>query len=132
MVRPRHENPTPAELEVLQVLWERGPGTVREVMKVLNQERPRAYTSVMSLMNVMEEKGLLRSKPEGRAFLYSAKVSRDKVQSRMVGDLLGRVFEGSASSLVLHLLEQSKADPQEIEQIRKAIAEFEQKKGGTS
>jgi BlaI family penicillinase repressor len=129
MVRPRHENPTPAELEVLQVLWERGPSTVREVMKALNQERPRAYTSVMSLMNVMVEKGLLRSKPQGRAFLYSARISRDKVRSRMVGDLLGRVFEGSASALVLHLLEQSEADPHEIEEIRRAIAEFEQKKG---
>ncbi len=130
MVRPRHENPTPAELEVLQVLWERGPSTVREVMAALAKDRPRAYTSVMSLMNVMAEKGLLRSKPKGRAFIYSARVSRDKIQSRMVGDLLGRVFEGSASALVLHLLEQSEADPQEIEEIRKAIAEFEQKKGG--
>jgi predicted transcriptional regulator len=129
MVRPRHENPTPAELEVLQVLWERGPSTVREVMTVLNNDRPRAYTSVMSLMNVMEEKGLLRTKPQGRAFVYSPRVSRDKIQSRMVGDLLGRVFDGSASTLVLHLLQQAKADPREIDEIRKAIAEFEQKKG---
>ena len=106
MVRPRQENPTPAELEVLQVLWERGPSTVREVMGALDGQRPRAYTSVMSLMNVMAEKGLLRSKPRGRAFVYAAKVSRGKIQSRMVSDLLGRVFEGSASTLVLHLLEQ--------------------------
>lgn len=132
MVRPRQENPTPAELEVLQVLWERGPSTVREVMGALDGQRPRAYTSVMSLMNVMVEKGLLRSKPRGRAFVYSAKVSRGKIQSRMVSDLLGRVFEGSASTLVLHLLEQTGADPQEIDEIRKAIAEFEQKKGGES
>ena len=130
MVRPRQENPTPAELEVLQVLWERGPSTVREVMAALDGQRPRAYTSVMSLMNVMAEKGLLRSKAQGRAFVYSAKVSRGKIQSRMVSDLLGRVFEGSASTLVLHLLEQTGAEPQEIEEIRKAIGEFEQKKGG--
>ena len=129
MVRPRHENPTPAELEVLRVLWDRGPGTVREVMTTLNKYRPRAYTSVMSLMNVMEGKGLLRSKPEGRAFEYSPRISRNKVQSRMVRELVGRVFDGSASSLVLHLLEQNKADSQEIEEIRKVIAEFEQKKG---
>jgi len=132
MVRPRQENPTPAELEVLQVLWEHGPSTVREVMTALDGRRPRAYTSVMSLMNVMAEKGLLRSKPQGRAFVYSARVSRDMVQSRIVSDLLGRVFDGSASTLVLHLLKQSKTDPQEIEEIRKAIAEFEQKKGSKS
>lgn len=132
MVRPRHENPTPAELEVLQVLWERGPSTVREVMTILNEDRPRAYTSVMSLMNVMEEKGLLRSKPQGRAFLYTARVSQEKVRSRMVGDLLDRVFDGSTSALVLNLLEQSGADPREIKDIRKAIAEFEQKKGDKS
>jgi BlaI family penicillinase repressor len=130
MVRPRHENPTPAELEVLQVLWARGPSTVREVMTVLNEARPRAYTSVMSLMNVMADKGLLRTKPKGRAFLYTTKVARDKIQSRMVSELIGRVFDGSTSSLVLHLLEQSKADPQEIDEIRKTIVEFEQKKGG--
>jgi BlaI family transcriptional regulator, penicillinase repressor len=130
MVRPRHENPTPAELEVLQALWERGPSTVREVMTVLNGARPRAYTSVMSLMNVMADKGLLRAKPKGRAFLYSARVTRDKIRSRIVSELVGRVFDGSTGSLVLHLLEQSKTDPQEIDEIRKALTEFEQKKGG--
>ena len=88
MARPRHESPTPAELEVLQVIWEKGPSTVREVMRVLNQQRPRAYTSVMSLMNVMVEKGLLTAKPKGRAFLYSAKASQAGTQSEIVKDLL--------------------------------------------
>jgi predicted transcriptional regulator len=129
MVRPRHENPTPAELEVLQVLWERGPSTVREVMTVLNEERPRAYTSVMSLMNVMVEKGLLRQKPKGRAFEYWAKVSQDKIQSRMVRELLGRAFDGSASALVAHLLEGAKPAPEELEEIRRAIAEYTHRKG---
>lgn len=98
---------------------------------MLNRQRPRAYTSVMSLMNVMVEKGLLAAKPRGRAFLYSAKVSQAGTQGEIVKDLLNRVFDGSTSSLVLHLLEQSKADLHEIEEIRKAITEFEQKKGGT-
>ena len=100
MARPRHENPTPAELEVLQVIWEQGPSTVRQVMNALNQERPRAYTSVMSLMNVMVEKGLLATKPKGRAFVYSARVSQAGTQSEIVKDLLNRVFDGSASALV--------------------------------
>ena len=73
MARPRHVNPTPAELEVLQIIWKCGPSTVREVMTVLNQERRCAYTSVMSLMNVMVEKGLLSQRPKGRAFVYATK-----------------------------------------------------------
>jgi BlaI family penicillinase repressor len=129
MVRPRHESPTPAELEVLQVIWERGPSTVREVMTVLNQERPRAYTSVMSLMNVMVEKGLLTPKPKGRAFVYSARVSQAGTQSEIVKDVLNRVFDGSASALVTHLLAEAKPDSEELEEIRKTISEFARKKG---
>ena len=129
MARPRHENPTPAELEVLQVIWERGPSTVREAMNALNHDRPRAYTSVMSLMNVMAEKGLLSQKPKGRAFVYSAKISRTRTQSEIVQDLLSRVFDGSASALVTHLLEQAKPDSEELDEIRKTISEFARKKG---
>jgi len=132
MARPRHENPTPAELEVLQVIWERGPSTVREVMNALNHDRPRAYTSVMSLMNVMVEKGLLTQKPKGRAFVYSARISQTRTQSEIVQDLLSRVFDGSASALVTHLLEQARPDSEELDEIRKTISEFARKKGGTS
>ncbi len=130
MARPRHNNPTPAELEVLQIIWEHGPSTVREVMNFLEPSRPRAYTSVMSLMNVMTEKGLLNQKSKGRAFIYSAKVSRDKTQSSMLSDLLDRVFDGSANALVAHLLQQAESDSEELSEIHKTIAEFTQKKGG--
>jgi BlaI family transcriptional regulator, penicillinase repressor len=130
MARPRHENPTPAELEVLQVIWDRGACTVREVMQVLYQQRPRAYTSVMSLMKVMAEKELLTASPQGRAFVYAAKLTRVKAQSRMLRDMLGRVFDGSASSLVTHLLEQAEPDTEELDEIRKTIADFEEKEGG--
>ncbi len=132
MARPRHENPTPVELEVLQVIWDQGPSTVREVMKVLNRQRPRAYTSIMSLMTIMAEKKQLSQKPRGRAFVYSARVSRVKTQSRMVRDLLSRAFDGSASALVTQLLQQAKPDSEELDEIRRTIAEFAQKKGGPS
>jgi len=124
MARPRHKNPTPAELEVLQIIWEHGPCTVREVMNLLSPKRHRAYTSVMSLMNVMADKGMLKQKAEGKAFVYSEKVSRDKTQSRMLGDLLNRVFDGSASALVTHLLRQAKPNSEELEEIHKTITEF--------
>ncbi len=130
MARPRHKNPTPAELEVLQIIWEHGPCTVREVMNLLKPKRPRAYTSVMSLMNVMAEKGLLNQKPKGRAFIYSAKVSRDKIQSSMLSDLLNRTFDGSANALVAHLLQQTEPNSEELDEIHKTITRFTRKKGG--
>ena len=130
MARPRHKNPTPAELEVLQFIWEHGPCTVREVMNLLSSKRSRAYTSVMSLMSVMADKGMLRQKAEGKAFIYSAKVSRNKTQSRMLGDLLNRAFDGSASALVAHLLRETEPSIEEMDEIRQAIAEFGKKKGG--
>ena len=129
MARPRHENPTPGELGVLQAIWERGPSTVREVLTVLNRKRhQRAYTTVMSLMNVMVQKGLLHQKLEGRAYIYSAKVSRDATQSHLVRELLNRVFDGSAGALVVHLLQETKVEKGELEEIRRTIAEYVRKK----
>ena len=125
MPRPTTDHPTPGELDVLKVLWDRGPATVREVMEVLNRERERAYTSVMSLMNVMTDKGLLRREPQGRAFIYHAAAEREATLGQAVGDLLGRVFEGSASSLVAHLLEQSQVSDAELDAIRRAIGEYQ-------
>jgi predicted transcriptional regulator len=125
MGRPKHQNPTPAELEILSTLWERSPLTVREVREVLNRRRPRAYTSVMSLLNVMTEKGLLVRKPLGRAFIYLPKAGRTKTMRRMLGDLLGRAFEGSASLLVAHLLEEASPNTEELAVIRRTLAEYE-------
>lgn len=129
MTRPRHTNPTPAELDVLQIIWEHGPCTVREVMNLLKPKRRRAYTSVMSLMGVMAEKGLLEQKPKGRAFVYSAKATRKKTRARMLGDLLNRAFDGSANALVAHLLEQAEPSRQELDEINKTISDFLRRKG---
>ena len=130
MARPKNEQPTPAELDVLKLLWEQGPATVRQVMELLkNQNKDRAYTSVMSLMNVMAEKKLLNRKPHGRAFLYEANYSREKTLSGLLGDLCNRAFQGSASMLVTHLLEQSNPDDEELAEIRKVIKEYNAQKG---
>jgi BlaI family penicillinase repressor len=129
MPRPADERPTTGELEVLKILWDRGPSTVRDVMNVLNTARPRAYTSVMSLLNVMTDKGLVVRQPQGRAFVYRAKKDRERTLRQMVGDLLGRAFEGSSSQLVLHLLDQSRPSAEELEEIRRAIEQYEQQRG---
>lgn len=125
MPRPRQEYPTPGELEVLKVLWDRGPSTVREVMDVLNERRERAYTSVMSLLNVMTDKGLLQRKARGRAFVYQPRVSRENTLGEMVGDLLGRAFEGSASALVAQLLDQTNPSSEELDAIRGTIEAYQ-------
>ena len=128
MPRPRSEHPTPGELEVLQLLWQRGPCTVRQVLDELNRVRPRAYTSVMSLLNVMVDKKLLRRKPYGRAFLYSPRVEEQSTLREMVGDLVERAFGGSAELLVAHALEQTDPSPEELNQMRRMIDEFRSRK----
>ncbi len=129
MARPKHEHPTPGELEVLKILWDRGPSTVREVMEVLNRGRRRAYTSVMSLLGVMTDKRLLQRESRGRAFVYRAKVAREKTLGQMVEDLLGRAFEGSASALVAHLLDSSSPSGEELDDIRRTIDLYRQQQG---
>lgn len=125
MPRPKHEHPTPGELEVLRILWRQSPLSVREVMEVLNHTRPRAYTSVMSLLGVMTEKGLLTRKPQGRAFVYAPRAGRQKTMRRLLSDLLSRAFEDSASLLVAHLLEEANPTVEELSEIRRAIANYE-------
>jgi predicted transcriptional regulator len=130
MPRPKHEHPTPAELEVLKYLWDRGPATVREVMEALNRRRRRAYTSVMSLLGVMTEKGLLKRRQQGRGYVYQPRLARDKTIGPMLHDLLDRAFEGSAASLVARLLDESSPSQTELEEIRKTIEQFRQGRKG--
>ncbi len=122
MARPRSESPTPAELEVLRIIWEHGPCTVRETMGHFTRGRSRAYTSVMSLMNVMAEKGQLKRAPRGRAFVYRARAPRERTLKGMVGDLLERAFDGSASAMVTNLLDRANPSDEELDEIRKIIA----------
>jgi predicted transcriptional regulator len=128
MARPRQEKPTPAELEVLKVLWDRdGPASVREVLGVVNAraDEPRAYTSVMSLLNVMTDKGLLRRTPKGRAFVYEPAAPRETTLRSLLGETLDRVYDGSASLLVAHLLDQSHPSGDELAQIRELLDAYQ-------
>jgi BlaI family transcriptional regulator, penicillinase repressor len=128
MARPRHEQPTPAELEILKILWQRGePASVRDVFEIVNQsaQPQRAYTSVMSLLNVMTDKGLLRRSPFGRAFLYDPVSPREQTLRSMLGETLERVYNGSASLLVAHLLDQSHPSGDELDQIRSLLDEYQ-------
>ena len=132
MARPKHEHPTPGELEVLRILWDESPLSVREVMEVLNRRRPLAYTSVMSLLNVMTDKGLLSRQAQGRAFVYKPTIDRSETLGGLVEDLLGRAFDGSASQLVAHLLDQSQPTSEELAEIRRTIQQYVKQLGSSS
>lgn len=128
MPRPKLPHPTPGELEVLQILWDAGPATVRDVLDVLEaSNRGRAYTSVMSLLNVMADKGLVKRTPQGRAFLYAPVMKKDAALGRMVRDLCRRAFEGSASTLVTRLLDETNPSDAELKAIRDAIRDYERR-----
>ncbi len=132
MPRPRNVYPTPAELEVLKVLWRIGPATVRDVMAELDEHRPRAYTSVMSLMNVMAEKRLLKRERNGRAYVYHPLWSEEATLGGLVSDLCKRAFEGSTKALVAHLLEQTSPSAEELDEIRRFIEAYRRQQGDDS
>lgn len=121
MSRPRHGHPTPGELDVLNILWDRGPSTARQVWIELRKKRERHYTSVNSLLNTMAEKGLVTRQSDQRAFVYEARIARDETRGQLVQELLGRAFEGSPSDLVLHVLGQCNPSPEELDEIAKVI-----------
>jgi BlaI family transcriptional regulator, penicillinase repressor len=131
MPRPRHEQPTPGELQLLKVLWDRASAaSVRDVLEVVNRDASvtRAYTSVMSLLNVMTEKGLVRRHPRGRAFVYEPVSPRAETLRGLLGETLERVYGGSASLLVAHLLDQSRPDACELEEIRLLLDDYQTRK----
>ena len=127
MARPVTGRPTDLELEILKALWERGPSTVRGVREALAAKRPMSYTFVLKMLQIMTEKGLVMCDKSARAHIYRPQESRKTVFHRLTGDLLNRVFDGSTPQLVLHALEQRRARPEELAEIRRLILEFEEK-----
>ena len=121
------QKPTASELEILQVLWERGPSTVREVHEQLNEKRPMGYTSVLKLMQIMTAKGTVRRNEEQRAHVYEAVQPADKTKRQLALDVLQRVFDGSASEMMMHALAGRKASKQEIEDMRRLLSDYERK-----
>jgi predicted transcriptional regulator len=117
--------PTSTELDILRVLWERGPSTVREVHDVLARSKPIGYTSVLKILQIMTGKGTVRRNEQERAHVYEACQPAENTKRQLVGDLLQRAFAGSASQLMLHALDNKKTSPHEIEQIRRMLDEYE-------
>lgn len=117
--------PTEAELEILQILWTKGPQTVREVHEAL-RDKQTGYTTVLKQMQVMTEKRLLKRNERFRSHIYSAKQPRERTQQRLVANLLQRGFCGSAKNLVLGALSARPVSREELDEIKKAIQQFEE------
>src|ERR1700761_4473180 len=117
--------PTDAELEILTVLWSRGPSTVRDVHETIQKRRPMQYTTVLKMLQIMAEKGLVRRDEAQRAHVYEAANSREWTQQQLAGDLLRRAFDGSARGLMMGALSARKVSRQELDELRKLLDEHE-------
>jgi predicted transcriptional regulator len=117
--------PTPSELEILHVLWARGPSTVREIHDELSKEKELGYTSALKLLQIMTSKGLVTRTEEHRAHVYSASEPAESTKQQLAGDVLQRVFRGSASQLMQHALSGRPSSQSEIDEIRRMLDEYE-------
>lgn len=121
--------PTAAEMEILAVLWERGPCTVRQVHDVLADRRGTGYTTVLKLLQIMAGKGLVVRDETDRSHVYRSAQDRGAVQGELVGDLIDRAFAGSTSQLVMRALSQRPTDSQELAEIRAMLDELLAREG---
>lgn len=121
----RQNKPTDAELAILNVLWERGPSTVRQVQQDLASSRGTGYTTILKLMQIMLEKGLLKRDDSSHAHVYRTALSRGRTQKQLLGQLMDQVFEGSAQQLVMQALSSRKSTPEELAEIKKLIIDLE-------
>jgi BlaI family transcriptional regulator, penicillinase repressor len=117
--------PTASELEILRVLWTRGPSTVREVHDSLKEKKTLGYTTVLKLLQIMIAKGTVRRNETQRAHVYEAGRPAEQTKRQLAGDMLQRVFEGSASELMTHALAGKRASREEIEELHRLLDEYE-------
>src|SRR5690348_10488280 len=127
MTQTQLPKPTAGELEILRVLWSRGPSTVREVQEELSESKSMGYTTVLKLLQIMTAKGTVRRDEGQRAHVYEACQPAMETKRQLVGDVLQRVFEGSASELMIHALEGRRTSRKELEELRRLLDEYERR-----
>lgn len=118
--------PTEKELQILQILWEKGKATVRRVHEIMHPNEETGYTTTLKLMQIMNEKGLVERSKEGKTHIYKPLVSKDKTQRQVVDRLLDTVFKGSSSKLVMQLLGHGNNSKEELQEIRNLIDKLEE------
>lgn len=123
----KSNRPTESEMEILQVLWERGSSTVREVHEILSQTKDSGYTTTLKLMQIMNEKGLLNRNDDAKSHVYTAAVKKESIQKQAVSKMINGLFKGSSAKLVMHALGNHRASKEEIVEIKKYLDEIENK-----
>jgi predicted transcriptional regulator len=121
MMRSDLPIPTESELELLNVLWEKGPATVREVHDAIARERDLGYTTVLKIFQRMTEKGLVQREESAKAHTYRPTVTQQETQSQMLRDLSDRLFSGSSTQLAMHALSMKAPNAEELEDVRKIL-----------
>jgi len=120
-MRPRHTELTDHELQIMKVIWQRGNATVRDVYEELLKHRKIAYTTVMTVMGVLEQKGRLKKAASGRAYVYTPAQPQSEVVTSMVRDFVGRVFNGMAKPLLVSMIEDGKITEDELDELKKLL-----------
>lgn len=121
MPRPASRYPTDLELEILKVLWQQGPSTVRQVRDVLAKDRDLAYTSVMTIMSIMTDKGYVRRRKTKGSYVYRPVLEQHSAARAMLSDVVNRVFDGSAAAAAVHLLESADIDREELHELQRLL-----------
>jgi BlaI family transcriptional regulator, penicillinase repressor len=124
-MRPSSATLTPQELELMKIVWQKGQATVRDVYETLLEHRRIAYTTVMTMMRVLEKKGYVKTRRVNRAFVYRPTRPERQVLRSMVREFVDRVFNGSAHPLLVHLVEDRRLSPEELEELERLIREAE-------
>ncbi|HKE34945.1 MAG TPA: BlaI/MecI/CopY family transcriptional regulator [Candidatus Acidoferrum sp.] len=124
-MRPRHNTLTPQELEIMKLVWQRGAATVRDVYEALLERRKIAYTSVMTMMKILETKGYLKKRRQDRAFLYRPAHSKNQIIGGMIREFIDRVFNGSAQPLLVHLVKSRRLREKDLQKIVRLVEESE-------
>ena len=127
MARPASTRPTEVELQILRILWDLGPSPVREIHKRLEADKGTNYSTTVKMLAVMLDKGLVKRDEQAQPHVYTAGISRRNAGQRMLGELIEKVYEGSALSLVLQALSSSRATKEERDEVRRLLDEMDGK-----
>ncbi len=127
MTNSKPIKPTESELEILQVLWEKGAATVREVHEVLSVYKESGYTTTLKLMQIMHEKGIVSRDDSNKTHIYKSQIDKEKTQQQIVGKMVNALFGGSASQLVMQALGNANASKEELDEIQKLLNNLKKK-----